>query len=98
MSSFTCAAGEHPLSAAEYSKFRLGLIDSAYGRSIGDDPIYLWIAGLGRYASSRQWRLSRRRGYSLTLGQSITIAVLILFFAGQSLCADSARQRPSANQ
>ena len=45
--------------------------------------MYIWLAGLGRYAGSRQWRLSRRRGYTLTLGQSMTISLLILFFSGK---------------
>lgn len=60
------------------------LNSSKYGRGIGNDPMYLWLAGLGRYAASRQWRVSRSRGYTLTLGQTLIVLVFVLFFTGTS--------------
>ena len=53
-------------------------------RAMSRDPFYIWTAGLGRYLTARQWRISRKLGYTLPLGQIIIVSVLIIFFSGES--------------
>jgi hypothetical protein len=47
------------------------------------DPLQIWASALAGYLGSRQLRLHKNYGYTLTLGETIIVCGMILFFTGK---------------
>ena len=64
---------------------------------LANDPAYIWSVAGCRYLFSRQWRVARTWGYTLSLGQTLVICTMVLFFSSERSLDSFASQLTSAN-